>query len=229
MNDTISHYEPTPALTLVALAALLLKRWRLMIACALTVFVPFALYGVFFTPEKVQYTTLYQLAERDAHTPLRPIPDTQRRIESVYARNARENLGVGFGVSAAHPRHSLLISLRTVTAPGASEQVRAFHEHIIDTMEVSDRERLDSRRQALQHAAVFRLHSEIEGATSLSSAQEARMGEVLLSAAPGQASRMSQPWVWPALGAILGLIAAVVAASLASFAASVARFLREPY
>ncbi|WP_075881500.1 hypothetical protein [Vreelandella massiliensis] len=222
-DNTLSSQE----LTLVALAALLLKRWKLILVVALAVFIPFTVYGFFLTPNVVQYTTLYHVAERDAHTPLRPIPDTQRRMESVYSRAARDDLGVGFGVSTAHPRNTLQIALKTVAAPGNTERVSAFHQRIITLLEASDRERLERRQQAWRHAASFTLHPELEETVSLRGAQEARMGEMLLTTQAGGVPRLSRPWAWPMLGAILGVIVGIVAACIASFGGHVARHLRE--
>lgn len=214
-------------LTLIALAALLIRRWKLILIVALAMFISFTIYGFFLTPNVVQYTTLYHVAERDAHTPLRPISDTRQRIENVYSRAARDDQGVGYGVSVAHPRNTLQIALKTVAAPGHTEQVSAFHQRIITLLEASDWERLERRQHAWRHAASFTLHPELEETVSLRGAQEARMGEMLLTTQPGGVSRLSRPWAWPMLGAILGVIAGIVAACIASFGGHVARHLRE--
>lgn len=222
-----STQHDASSLNLVALAAMLLQRWKLMLASSMVIFLPFAAYAMLGLTEQVPYTTLYQLAERDAHTPLRPIADTQYRIENVYARDARAVLSLGLGVTAAHPRNSLLISLRTTAPPGEVDTVRAFHAHIIATMESSDRSRLESVQQAgLLSLSAPPEHADSAWSLDLAGVHEARMGELLVNTTAGQPARRNQPWVWLTLGAILAIISAVISASLASFSSAVAFALK---
>lgn len=222
MTDTSS--EPA-AFTLVTLTALLLRRWKIMLASGFVVFLAFAVYGFFGVDNKISYTTLYQVAEHNSHTPLTPIADTQQRVERVYARQARETLGLEFGVATASPRNSLILSMSTTAAPGEGESVRAFHDHIINIMEAADRQRLDKMTVPLTQVPQEGVNN-IEGLIA-HHIQEPRMGERLIMATAGDTPRRQQPLVWLVLGTLLGVISAVVSASLASFGVSVASALKE--
>lgn len=224
--DAPSSGAHSQELTLVSFFGLLIQQWKIMLAVALCVSLPFTVYGLFMVSPAVQYTTLYQVAERDAYTPLRPIADTRQRIERVYSREAREALAVGFGVATGHPRETLQVSLRTEAPPGSQARVAEFHAHIISLLEASDRDRLTRRQAAWAQAASFSLHPSLDDTVTLNSSQEARMGETLLLAIEGDVPRLSNPWAWPVLGLMLSIILAVVAASSVSFAGAVARHLK---
>lgn len=221
-----SFETPSQELTLVGFFGLLIQQWKVMLAAAMCIFIPFTVYGFFMVPPTVQYTTLYHVAERDAYTPLRPIADTRQRIERVYSREARTALDVGFGLSTGHPRETLQVSLRTEAPPGLQARVADFHSYILTLLEASDRDRLTRRQSAWEHAASFSLHPSLDDTVTLNSSQEARMGETLLLAVQGEVPRLSKPWAWPVLGLILGIIFAVVAASAVGFASAVAHHLK---
>ena len=214
--------RPSPELDIIELTKLLVRQWPIVLLVWLTVLALATVRGVWMTPEVHRYVSIYQVAERDGLTPLRPVEDTLARIQRIYVRDAREATGVALGASASQPRHTLLVVLESVAPPDQAEDAATLHEAILQRVIDDDEARLARRQAALSSGWHLSLTQDTHG---VSGPEEAQAGEVLQLAQRSAPPRSHSPMIWVLLGTVLGLILGVLAGCLTAFIGSVRRSL----
>lgn len=239
-------------ISLIDLAKILIKRWKIM-ALVFLVVVLGALAYVLLTERSYEYISIYQVAEEAPGRALEAPVSVLAKVNSLYlgpeTRKLRESAGLEslpFEVAVAHPSDTLLIRLGSEASEDNQELVTQMHEALLARMIEDQRERLDSRQtvleQQLQHTeaaleSVEQTNSEW-GSELVASYSErlANIEQNLSQLSEGQIAQVAVQSLEPsgtgrslimALALVLGVMLAVIAAFLFEFTSHVRQSLQE--
>ena len=159
MNQS-SPYEPqhSPSndeISLVDLAKILIKRWKIMVLVFLIVVLG-ALAYVLLIERSYEYVSIYQVAEEAPGRALEAPASVLAKVNSLYigseTRKLRESAGLEslpFGVTADNPSDTLLVRLGSEASTHNQELVAQMHEALLSRMIEEQSNRLERQQAAL--------------------------------------------------------------------------------
>ncbi|MDW7748700.1 Wzz/FepE/Etk N-terminal domain-containing protein [Halomonas sp.] len=163
-NETrqgVSRDVQDDEISLVDLAKILIKRWKLMVATFLVV-VLVALAYALMMERTYEYVSIYQVAEqapRDSDDPgaLEAPATVVAKVTNLYlgpvTRELRsaENLdGLPFDVSVSNPDDTLLIRLSSETSEAHGALVETMHATLLERIKTGQQSQLERRRTGLE-------------------------------------------------------------------------------
>ena len=239
-------------ISLVDLAKILIKRWKIM-ALVFLIIVLGALAYALLTERSYEYVSIYQVTEEAPGRALEAPASVLAKVNNLYlgpeTRKLRESAGLEslpFEVAVAHPSDTLLIRLGSEASEDNQELVTQMHEALLARMIEDQRKRLDSRQtvleQQLQHteAALESVEqTSSEWGSELIASYTERLANIqqnLSQLSEGQIAQVAVQSLEPtgtsrilvmALALVLGGMLAVIAAFLSQFMALVRDSLSE--
>lgn len=143
-------------ISLIDLAKILIKRWKIMVLVFFIVVLG-ALAYVLLTERSYEYVSIYQVAEESPGSGLETPSSVLAKVNNLYigseTRNLRESAGVEtlpFEVSAANPSETLLIRLGSEASADNNKLVTQMHEALLARMTEGQRERLERQQDVLE-------------------------------------------------------------------------------
>lgn len=151
---SVQHF-PDDEISLVDLASTFLKRRRIFYGVFLVTLAAGILYAVLM-PEKYDYVSLVQLAEKDAgnfvEKPATVIATLENRwlpeIEAAYIAEYDEPLP--FDVIFSNPENTGLVRIVSEAAPANSDDVKQIHSQLIEKLEQTQSVAVSSLRSNLE-------------------------------------------------------------------------------
>ena len=160
MNQPPSYepqrYPSNDEISLVDLAKILIKRWKIMVLTFLIVVLGALAYALL-TERSYEYVSIYQVAEEEPGTGLETPSSVLAKVNNLYVgaetRKLRESAGLEslpFEVAVTNPNDTLLIRLGSEASEGNHVLVTQMHEALLARMTEGQKERLESYQAALE-------------------------------------------------------------------------------
>lgn len=155
-SDESQRYSQDNEISLVDLAKIMIRRWKVMVLIFLIVVLGALTYALL-TERSYQYVSIYQVAEEAPGRALEPPASVLAKVNSLYVgaetRKLRESAGLEslpFEVAVANPSDTLLIRLGSEASEDNRELVTQMHEALLARITESQRERLENHQAALE-------------------------------------------------------------------------------
>lgn len=255
MNNALQWQRLPPQndddeISLVELAGMLVRRWKLMAAVFLVVVLGGLAYALSM-PHSYQYTTLYEVAKQGSNSTLEAPQAVVAKINSLYlgpvtreliADSQRETLP--FDMQASSVEDTYLVRLASETTADNSALVEQAHTMVVKRARQSQQQLLEQRRRSLEQqlASAESALASVKGSTGdnageLIATYSSRVADIQLQISQlteGQTNQTAVQSLQPvgtsrtlimALAILLGGMLAVLAVFGAAFTGSVRQSL----
>lgn len=235
-------YYHDDEISLVDLAKILIKRWKIMVLTFIVI-AGGALAYAMTLPRVYQYVTIYNAAEQSPNTPLESLNTLVAKANNLYLGPlTREMLAeqgwqmLPFDVSVENPDDTLLITLSSDATPDLVDQVRALHESVLQRLEQGQAGLVERRQEVIERqlASTERSLEALEDSTSPAAGELiatytqriTNLETQLIDLQPGDVSQLAVQSVLPtgtsrslivALGLVIGSMLALMAAFMSHF------------
>lgn len=238
-------------ISLVDIAMILIKRWKLM-TVTFAVVVLVALAYALMMERNYEYVSIYQVAEQTSGA-LEPPVTLVAMVSNLYLgpvtrqlRTAESLERLPFDVSVSNPSDTLLIRLASESSEEHGALVEAMHTTLLERIKTGQQSQLNRRRASLerqlenaQRSLEAAKDSTSENAADLVATYSNRVGEIeerLAQLSEGQIAQIAVQSLEPtgtgrslimALAIVLGGMLAVMSAFFMQFAVAVRESLAE--
>ncbi|MBB3185642.1 uncharacterized protein involved in exopolysaccharide biosynthesis [Halomonas fontilapidosi] len=156
-----SRYASDDEISLVDLAKILIKRWKLMVA-TFAVIVLGALAYVLLMERSYDYVSLYQVAEQAPtenredgalESPSTIVAKTSNLYLGSVTRQILEDEGMAslpFQTSVSNPEDTLLVKLTSQSSEANGPVVESFHARVLERIEQDQQAQLERRSDTMQ-------------------------------------------------------------------------------
>lgn len=155
-REPVAAHYADDEISLIDLAKLLVRRWKAM-AGIFVVVVLIALAYALMHPPVFTYTSIYQVAERDAGQPLETPASLVARAQTLYlgpvTRELIDDEGLQrlpFETEISTPENTQTVKLATAAPEAQVDRVKAHHQALLERLADGQQRLLERRRQALE-------------------------------------------------------------------------------
>ncbi|WP_148255581.1 Wzz/FepE/Etk N-terminal domain-containing protein [Aidingimonas lacisalsi] len=247
---TVNHHDDE--ISLVDLAKILIKRWKIMVAIFLVVVLGALAYALML-PTPYQYTSIYNVAEEGAGDPLEEPSSLVAKADNLFLGPITRELiasegleRLPFETKVDNPNDTLLVTISSQATPDNEALVTALHDNLLTRLKESQHQSVERRRRSLERqlesaneALDAARNSNSEGSAEVVASSMARIssieadleelteGEVSQTAVQSLQQQGTSKKLVLALGIVLGGMLAVLSAFFAQFASLVCASLKE--
>ena len=149
-NGKIQHDD----ITLVDFVVLLLKQWKIMLACVACIML-LTLLALWLKPVKYEFSTVYSIASYKTPTGMREGLETPEaviaKLENVFIEQQRRQLldneeieGVPLSVEVTNPRNTLLLRIISESEAVHHPGIEQFHEGLVASIQEDQQQLFES-------------------------------------------------------------------------------------